>query len=278
VPPSPVCAGYAPTPTITFQNNFAEPVTGFTVAVSDNGVLKYTQPFTGTIPVNGTGTIKLNPIVFSQSGSHRVKFFLLDADDVPSNDTMTFNFTVLKAPGGATLSQNTTLSSTAAVYKTTGKPDITFPNEKMVYDLTAPATVGYTNADYGFGKKWIGTVSAKTINGTPAPGTVTVNNAAPFYATVDAPKAWEDSTLVVSIKIIDLISGCDTVYSRKILIAPKAVPSAKFPTALCEKTDLIFESTSTVSSGSIDYDWDFGDGSAPSKEASPPPQNANFCQ
>ena len=278
LPPSPVCAGYAPTPTLTFQNNFAEPVTGFTVAVSDNGVIKATQVFTKTIPVNGTETITLNPIVFSQSGSHNVKFFLLDADDVPSNDTMTFNFTVLKAPGGGVLSHNTTLSSSAAQYKTTGKPDITFPNEKLVYDLTAPSTVGYTNADYGFGNKWIGTVSAKTVNGTPAPGTVTVNNAAPFYATVDAPKAWEDSTLVVSIKIIDLISGCDTIYSRKVLIAPKAVPSAKFPTALCEKTDLIFESTSTVSSGSIDYDWDFGDGTAHSIEASPAHKYANFGQ
>jgi len=277
-PPQPVCAGYAPTPTITFKNNFAEPVTGFTVAVSDNGVIKYTQVFTKTIPVNGTETITLNPIVFSQSGNHVVKFFLLDADDVPSNDSMTYTFNVLKAPGGGVLSHNTSLSSAAAQYKTTGKPDITFPNEKLVYDLTAPATVGYTNADYGFGNKWIGTVSAKTVNGTPASTTVSVNNAAPFNATVDAPKAWEDSTIVVSIKIVDLISGCDTVYSRKVFIAPKAVPSAKLPAALCEKTDLIFESTSTVSSGSIDYDWDFGDGSAHSSEASPAHQYASFGQ
>jgi len=176
------------------------------------------------------------------------------------------------------LSQNTSLSSPAAMYKTTGKPDITFPNEKMVYDLTAPATVGYTNADYGVSNKWVGTVTAKTINGTVANATVSTNNAAPFKVTLDAPKAWEDSTIELSIKITDRITGCDTIYKRKVLIAPKAVPSAKLPVALCEKTDLIFESTSTISSGSIDYEWDFGDGSPKSIEASPAHKYASFGQ
>src|SRR5690606_20782838 len=51
-------------------------------------------------------------------------------------------------------------------------------------------------------------------------------------------------------------------------IAPKAVPDAKLPAVFCEKTDLIFETTSTVSSGSIDYEWDFGDGTPITTEAS----------
>jgi hypothetical protein len=277
-PPSPVCAGYTTTPTLTFQNNFAEPVTGFTVAMSDNGVVKSTALFTNTIAVSGTNTVTFAPITFSQAGPHTVKFFLLSADDVPSNDTLTFNFSVLKSPGGGVLTQNTSLSSPAAMYKTTGKPDITFPNEKMVYDLTAPATVGYTDADYGVNNKWVGTVTAKTINGTVANATVSTNNAAPFKVTLDAPKAWEDSTIELSIKITDRVSGCDTIYKRKVFIAPKVVPNAKLPAALCEKTDLIFESTSTVSSGSIDYEWDFGDGSPKSSEASPAHRYASFGQ
>ena len=277
-PPSPVCAGYTTSPVITFKNNFAEAVTGFKVAMSDNGVTKIVSTYTGTIAINGTGTMTFPPITFSQAGQHKIKFFLYDADDAPSNDTTSFTFNVLKSPGGGVLSQNTSLSSPAAIYVTTGKPDITFPNEKMVYDLTAPATVGYTNNDYGVSKSWIGSVTAKTVNGFVANSTVSTNNSTPFKVTLDAPKAWEDSTIVVSINIHDMISGCDTVYTRKVFIAPKAVPSAKFPTALCEKTDLIFESTSTVSSGSIDYDWDFGDGSAHSSEASPAHKYANFGQ
>jgi PKD repeat protein len=74
------------------------------------------------------------------------------------------------------------------------------------------------------------------------------------------------------------VTGCDTVYKRKVLIAPKAVPNAKLPTALCEKTDLIFESTSTVSSGSIEYEWDFGDGTPTTTEASPSHNYATFGQ
>ncbi|MCC6818973.1 MAG: hypothetical protein IT245_08790, partial [Bacteroidia bacterium] len=219
-PPSPVCAGYAPTPTITLQNNFGEPITGFVMAVSDNGVIKGTKLFTNTIAVSGTGDITMDPILFSQAGSHVVKFFLLNADDMPSNDTMTFSFNVLKSPGGSALSHNTTLSSTAAQFLTTGKPDITFPDEKMVYDLGAPATVGYTNADYmggsGGTNKWVGTVTAKTIHGFNANATVSTSNAAPFYVTLDAPKDWEDSTIEISVKITDLITNCDTIYTRKV--------------------------------------------------------------
>ncbi|HEY1046368.1 MAG TPA: PKD domain-containing protein, partial [Bacteroidia bacterium] len=266
-PLSPMCAGGIITPVITFKNNFSEDITGFKIGCTDNGVLKSTATFTGTITVGNTGNITFPSLQFSQAGAHRVKFFLLNADDLPSNDTMTFNFNVLKAPGGATLSQNTSLSSPFAQFVTTGKPDITFPDEKMVYDLTAPGTLNYNNGDYN--TKWIGSVTAKTINGFNANSTVSSSTTTPFKVTLDAPKAWEDSTIELSIKIVDLVTGCDTVYKRKVLIAPKAVPNAKLPTVFCEKTDLIFETTSTVSSGTIEYEWDFGDGTPTTTEASP---------
>jgi len=260
-------SGYTTSPTVTFKNNFAEPVTGFVVAMSDNGVIKSTTTMTNTIAIGGTNTVTFNPIKFSQSGPHKVKFFLLNADDVPSNDTLIFNFNVLKSPGGATMTQNAGLSSPAAVFVTTGKPDVTFATEKMVYDMGAPATVGYTNSDYG--TKWIGTVSATTVNGFPASTIVSTNNASPFKVTLNAPKAWEDSTIEISVRIIDLVTACDTIYKRKVLIAPKAVPDFKVPNPACEKADLYFESLATVSSGSIDYVWDFGDGSPTTTEASP---------
>jgi PKD repeat protein len=266
-PNSPMCAGGIIQPTITFKNNFSEDVTGFMVGCTDNGVLKTTAEFTNTIAVNGTGDIVFPELQFSQAGPHIVKFFLLNADDLPSNDSMSFTFNVLKAPGGATLSQNTTLSSPFAQFVTTGKPDLTFPDEKMVYDMTAPGTLNYQNIDYP--SKWVGSVTAKTINGFNANSVVTSSNSAPWYATLDAPKMWEDSTIEVAIKMTDIVTGCDTVYYRKVFIAPKVVPDAKLPAVFCERTDLIFETLSTVSSGSIDYEWDFGDGSAITTEASP---------
>lgn len=273
-PPSPVCAGYTVSPTITFKNNFAEAVTGFVVGMSDNGVLKATATMTNSIGVGSTNTVTFKPITFSQSGAHKVKFFLLNADDQPSNDSMTFTFNVLKSPGGTTLTQNTSQSSPAAMFVTTGKPDVTFPNEKLVYDMGSPATVGYTNADYG--SKWVGTVSAKTVNGYPASSTVSTNNTTPFTVSLNAPKAWEDSTIEISIRIVDLVTSCDTIYKRKVLIAPKAVPDFKMPNPACEKADLFFETTSSVSSGSIDYEWDFGDGTPTTTEASPVHKFANY--
>ena len=260
------CAGYTASPTLTLQNNFSEAVTGFKVGCSDNGVLVATATVTGTIAVGGTTTVTFAPIKFSKTGSRKIKFFLLSADDVPSNDTITQIFTINSAPGGGLLTKNSG-SAAKALFFLSGKPDVTTNGQAIIYDLTAPATVGYTNADYG--TKWITTVSAVDELGNNANSEVTSNFAAPLTVTVNPTLAFVDRTLTISIKIIDLVSGCDSIYTRKILVAPQAVPDFILPALLCDKSDIYFENTSTVSSGAILSNWDFGDGS-PNIDATSP--------
>ncbi len=248
------CAGYTVSPTVTFRNTFSETVTGFRVGCSDNGVLVATATMTANIATGSTGTVTFAPIKFSKSGTRNVKFFLLNADDVPTNDSISKIFIINKAPGGGMLTKNSG-SAAKAIFDITGKPDVTTNGQSLIYDLTAPSTVGYTNSDYG--TKWTAFVSAVTAKGVNANSQVSLT-AAPVVVTVNPTLAFVDSLLTVSIRIVDLVSGCDTIYRRNVLVAPQAVPDFLVPTLLCDKSEIAFENTSTVTSGAILSNWDFG--------------------
>ncbi|MDI1234431.1 MAG: PKD domain-containing protein [bacterium] len=271
--PSPTCAGYTTAFGGTIKNNSAITVKNPAIAyrVNNNAKVVYNVPGTmapgGTLTFNFPGTYK-----FSVSGPTKVSMFVSTPDDNVSNDSASTSTFVTVPPGGSVLTQNGSLSSTYAKFDITGKPDITFESEKMVYDMTAPSRVGYNNSQYL--SKWIGQASAKTINGFNANSVLSTSVTAPFNVTINAPKKWEDSTIVVTIQLVDFATGCDTSYIRRIFIAPKPVVNVKIATTLCEKSDIYFDNATTISSGSVEYEWNFGDGTGTFTEASP---NHNFA-
>ena len=266
--PSPTCAGYSTAFGGTIKNNSLITIKNPAIAyrVNNNAKVVYNVPGTmapgGTLTFNFQGTYK-----FSISGPTKVSMFVSTPDDNVSNDSASTSTFVTIPPGGSVLTQNTTLSSTYAKFDITGKPDITFESENMVWDMTAPSRLGYTNAQYL--SKWIGQASAKTVNGFNANAVISTSFSAPFNVTVNAPKKWEDSTIVVTIQLVDFSTGCDSSYIRRIFIAPKPNVNVKLASTLCEKTDIYFDNQTTITSGSVEYEWDFGDGTAIATEASP---------
>ncbi len=267
------CTGFIMAPTITLKNNFKDTITGFDMGVTVNGVLVGSTTVEAKIPVSATGTVKMNPFVLGESGPQVVKFFILDADDVPSNDTLSFSFFIKKAPGGGRLTLNSSMSAAKAHFDITGKPDVTTNGQAIVYDLSPPATVGYANSDHiqNGGSKWTATVSATTPWGVVVPG-ATVNppsGTADAYVSFVPTLAFVDSIVNLCIKVSDFVSGCDTVYCRKVLVAPQGVPDFILPSLLCDRDEGFFENTSTVTSGHLLSTWDFGDGSPVSDATSP---------
>ncbi|MDI1235604.1 MAG: PKD domain-containing protein, partial [bacterium] len=266
------CSGYIAAPTVTLKNNFIDAVTGFTMGMSVNGVLVTSALVTNNIAIGGTGTVSFNPVKFSKSGIQKVKIFLLDADDNPLNDTLTYTFNIKVSPGGSTISLNTALSAAKAKFDITGKPDITTNGQPIVYDLGPPTRVNFINTDHLFngGSKWIATVTGSTKYGKPVP--VTYNNpvgSTNAYITFNPTTAFVDSLVTICIKVSDLTSGCDTTYCRNVLVAPQGIPDFKLPAIICDKDDIFFENTSSVSSGALLSTWDFGDGS-PTVDATSP--------
>ncbi len=270
--PMPTCAGYETTISGRIKNNGLYTINRPRVAYRLNAMPQVEYSLPGSVaPGDSVDFSFPMPTKFSVAGPNTIVLKLAANDDMPSNDQMSINFTVTPAPGGATITKDMAASSVHAQFVTTGRPDITFPNEKMVYDFTAPSRVGYTSSQYG--SLWNASVTAikesdlsnasSLVNITAASGS---NNMKVNFV---ADKTWENQTILISTRVTNLGTGCDTVYTRRIIVAPKADIAYVFPTVVCEKTDILFDNKSNVSSGSIEYTWDFGDGSPISDEASP---------
>lgn len=266
--PVPACSGFTSAISGTLRNNSSNPLVNPTLAYSINYGPKVEYVVPVTIAPNATANFTFpNQVVFSKSGQTDVRLFVSTRDDVFSNDSMLASANITPAPGGSVVSHNTSLSSAFSIFSSNSNPDITFRDENLVYDLSEPSSLGFTNADYGI--KWRAFVSARTINGVNANAIVSGNGSAPYRGTVTPTAAWEDSTIIVSIRVLNLSTLCDTIFRRRVYIAPKANPDFIIPNPLCERTDIYFENTTTVKSGSVEYEWTFGDGSPMTVEASP---------
>ncbi|MES2617420.1 MAG: PKD domain-containing protein [Bacteroidota bacterium] len=270
------CSGYTVSPTITIKNNFVVPIKDFDLMVSVNGVIISAQTVTNAISVNSAGTVTFKPIKFSKTGIQTVKFFLANADDKPSNDTLTYTFNIKIAPGGGNVTLDTMASAPKAHFDITGKPDVTTNSQRISYNITPPSTLGYNNGDYLGGlnntNKWSATVSARTLSGMALPSSM-FNIVAPTSSSdlrIDFTPdlSLVDSSIIISMKIIDYIIVCDTTYQRLVFVAPQGVPDFKFPTLVCDKDEVFFENISTVSTGSLLSQWDFGQG--PETDATSP--------
>jgi len=175
------------------------------------------------------------------------------------SDTVNMNLDVWKLPVGANLVQGSTFEGQ---YNrgNMNDPDIVAEDSMVVYELQ-PAT-DYPNST--FGTDWVVTdLSLTTINGAPisssdtstTPITTTSNGTLTFTPS----SGWADSTIRVSVTIQELAHGCDTVIERYIFVAPTGVPDFEFKNG-CLGTPIQFVNNSTVSSGFLTYNWDFGDG------------------
>lgn len=266
-----VCAGTTFTPDVTVTNLNTYSIFDVDMGISVNGVLVGSKKITSTVASNATSTIAFNPYTFSNAGPVTVKIFVLNADDNPSNDTITRTFTVLKAPGGGILTQDVALSAPKAKFDITGKPDVTTYNQQIAYDLTAPSTVNYTNANFGSG--WTYTITATTDKGYPVPSgwvTATPPSGGNNMKIKVNPASFQDSTLIIRIRINDLASGCDTTYIRKVLIAPQGRVKFKVPALICDKDEVYVENLSEVSSGYLLSQWDIPNAQPSSTDATSP--------
>jgi hypothetical protein len=279
--PVPTCAGFTDAVRGTVRNNGIYPIRNPRVAYSLNGApqVEYSIPTTLAPGATFDFTFPV-PQIFSRAGNNTIALRIFAPDDNTSNDQITQNFFVTPSPGGGEFSKDNSASSAFSQFIVSGKPDLTFPNEALVYQVTAPSRVGYSRGQYGTsGNTWQAFVSARTVNGVAANSLVTLtpaSSSADLRLRFNANKSWEDSTFIVTYRVVNNATGCDTSYTRRILVAPKAVPKFRLPQVLCEKTDVYFENFSTVSSGSIESEWNFGDGSPVSDEASPVHFYPNF--
>jgi PKD repeat protein len=271
--PASVCAGYTAGSgtTFTVKNLFVtDTAYDFNVAYAVNGKNKQSVKVTSKLLFNGTATVTFpNSIQLNEVGNNRIAVFIDIPDDNRANDSFIFNTVVNPAPGGSKWNFSATPSQT--IYQTGKKNDVTVVNEKAIYDINPPRAYG--NTDYGV--KWTATAYATSASGAAVTGASISKNPTGSndmeYTFTTSNVNLEDSMITMYLKVSDLTNGCDTIIKRDLLIYPTIKPDFTFPTKICNGDDVEFNNTSTVRSGNMEFEWDFGTGNPADNSTAPNP-------
>jgi PKD repeat protein len=271
--PATVCAGYTAGSgtTLTVRNLFVtDTAYDFNVAYAVNGKNKQSVKVTSKLLFNGTATVTFpNSIQLNEVGNNRIAVFIDIPDDNRANDSFIFNTVVKAAPGGSKWNFSATPSQT--IYQTGKKNDVTVVNEKAIYDINPPRAYG--NTDYGV--KWTATAYATSASGAAVTGASISKNPTGSnnmeYTFTTSNVNLEDSMITMYLKVSDLTNGCDTIIKRDLLIYPTINPNFTFPTKICNGDDVEFNNTSTVRSGNMEFEWDFGTGNPADISTAPNP-------
>ena len=262
---NPVCAGYANKIKGVIKNNSAFSVKGIQVANRLNVGAKTVMSLPNVLGPGDSATFVFpDANIFSQSGQNRIQLFLNNEDDMPADDTLSKVFFVTPSPGGAVFNAST---NNVGLFDYNNKGYAVNPvDEVLEIAMTAPRK--YSDADYGV--NWNNQIWVSSASGMVLPSNTAVyKHSNSGIISFKAPLNYLDSTLTLYIKVNDLQTSCDTLYSRKIVVAPKGEPKYILPSTLCDGSEIYFDNMSTVSSGQLTYLWNFGDGSAENDAISP---------
>lgn len=264
------CTGYSEKLKLTIKNNFTDTARNFWMAFSLNGRQMQRQLVTAQI-APGQSSVQefVNPLNLSNSGPQRLVVYLLNPDDMRSNDSQVFNLNVRKSPGGSKVVASS--QATKAVYQSTKNFDVTVVGQSVIYDVSAPT--GFTNTNYG--SAWTASVYAQMQSGALRSSTetsLTAPSGKDMVVTFNtSDKNIEDSTITLCIKVTDLTNGCDTILRRRVLVYPSINPDFEFPARICDQEEVPFVNKSTVKSGFMEFKWYFGTGVAADTADAPEP-------
>lgn len=167
------------------------------------------------------------------------------------------NVTIKPVPNGTTLVKGSTFTG-AYNSGSVQDPDITASGDIIEYDLVPPT--GYSNSTYG--TNWsVSALTIKSAGGIDLPianRTITDPSASGNgKLSINPPASFTDSLMTLTFTVT--AQGCDTVFYRSVFFAPR--PVASFTAGhTCDGSAMQFDNNTTLTTGSVEYLWDFGDG------------------
>lgn len=258
--PDTVCSGYELAKSLNIINGYVDTITDIEVRI-EYDALQLTQKRRLRILSKDTGIFLLkDPILLNKWGENKIRIFLTSSNDNSSDDTLNYTVFVKPAPGGGILRPDLDSSVTnVPILGVNG--DVALVNREIAYRLTAPR--GYSNADYGKSNKWVAETQAYTQSGKQINGAALIapNSSSDLkwkFSTSDT--ALENSNVVIKLRIIDLVGGCDTILSRNVFIEPAPIVSFTSNLRVCNKDTLYVKNLSGLRVGNsyLRYFWDFG--------------------
>ncbi|MCO6495029.1 MAG: PKD domain-containing protein [Bacteroidetes bacterium] len=213
----------------------------------------------GTLGALTSTSFDLGLIDFTGAPQNTIlKVFIAHTDDNHANDTLTFNIQVGRGAYGGVITINTSSMGREPDLDEGRDYWITIPDDVIKLDISAPTD--FTNAQYGTGYKV--TTNAYTLSGINLPASATTYTHSPITGgtwSINPPEAFVDSFIIAELHLINISTDCDSIVRRKIFVAPFGKPDFKDPHA-CMGAEAEFENFSTVQSGYLTYEWDFGNG------------------
>lgn len=244
---------------VTIKNNASFDISGFNVTYVATGANAKTvsEPFTGSIGAGQSATFKFaEKLTFTNTGTTDIDAYI---GKKPSFGP--YSIVTNPSPIGAEFAKGSTYTGTFLTGNNTD-PDIAANPDEVNYELNPPT--GFNNADYG--TTWnISTYTVTTAKGAtvPAGDLVRTNpvGTSPLNLRFRPSAGLTDDTLIVNIAAFSIATQCEApVLDRFIFVAPR--PVADFNALdVCENLPVQFVNASTISTGTISYDWEFGDGS-----------------
>jgi|GEM_PF-5711041 len=141
---------------------------------------------------------------------------------------------------------------------TSSSPDKICVSDTLKYDIGVPAN--FANSDYG--TKWKISFSLKSAKGyAPANYTITYPSSSAKGLITFFPKSIDaDSVYIITITATNLVSGCDSTFTR--YINAKSVIAPGFTVSnTCYGQPVVPNNTATPA-GQLSFNWDFGDGNS----------------
>lgn len=254
------CQGETDPVSVWIKNNAGFTIDNFTVTYTSTGAnpVSITEPFVGSIPSGDSAQHNFaTPLTLTNTGNDNINAFIGNKPPIGN-----YNIAINPSPIGAEITKGSPFQGQFYTGNNTD-PDILANPDQLTYEVTAPT--GYDKKDYGI--TWsINTFITKTLKNAIIPaGNITTTNANSsnnYKILVKPGIGLTDDTLVIQLAAYSLTTLCEApMLERNIFVAPR--PKADFSHInVCEKEAVTLQSTSTISSGTIKYDWDFGDGTS----------------
>ncbi len=253
---SQTCLGQKDDVKVWIKNNSPIVLSSFDVTYTVNNINPVSEPFTGSINPNDS----VQFIFAKQVGFNTVGLADIRASIANKPKYGPYGVTVKPSPIGAEITKGTAFQG-QFLTGSPKDPDIVANPDDITYEFTTPT--GYLNS--GYGSTWtVNTFLSSTAkNATINPSNIvrtTASGNSNYKIKIKPDAALTNDTIYISIAAYSLTTFCEApLEKRAIFVAPRPIAVIE-ATDVCEKSAMDLISKSTISSGSIKYKWEFGDG------------------
>ena len=253
---SQMCRGQKDDVKVWIKNNSATAISGFNVTYTVNAINPVVQPFIG----------KINPGDSAQfTFSKQVEYNTVGMADIRASIANKpkygpYSVNVKPSPIGSEITKGAAFQG-QFLTGNANDPDVVANPDEINYEFTNPT--GYLNS--GYGSTWVVNtfISTTAKNATINPSNIVRTNASSsgnYKIKVKPGATLTDDTIYISLAAYSLTTLCEApLVERAIFVAPRPVAVID-ATDVCEKEAVDLISKSTISSGTMKYKWEFGDG------------------